>query len=280
MPQQIINLGATGSGAGGDSARTAFEKAIANFAELYIAALPGTAAQKQAARNVFGLGAAATRDVQASPTDPAAGLLQVTGAWGWGLANTTAVTDCDATTLAGAYTVSGVATGRPPGVGSSNGSMLVMPGGISSRCTQIFFQDSTTAPGAWIRHITGSTTFGEWRSLVGERGSNANGNYMRLADGTQVCWLGTANAAETNTRLASIALDTEGAVTWTFPAEFASTPEVIANYGSSDAFLRVIAQPQRKSSRSTTAATINWWARRPVASAVQMLDAVAIGRWY
>lgn len=36
MAQQIINLGATGSGAGGDSARTAFEKAIANFAELYL----------------------------------------------------------------------------------------------------------------------------------------------------------------------------------------------------------------------------------------------------
>ena len=34
MPQQLINLGAAGSGAGGDSARTAFEKAIANFAEL------------------------------------------------------------------------------------------------------------------------------------------------------------------------------------------------------------------------------------------------------
>ena len=63
MPQQVINLGATGSGAGGDSARTAFEKAIANFAELYIAALPGTAAQKQAARNMFGLGDASTRAV-------------------------------------------------------------------------------------------------------------------------------------------------------------------------------------------------------------------------
>lgn len=63
MPQQIINLGAIGSGAGGDSARTAFEKAIANFAELYIAALPGTAAQKKAARDMFGLGDASTRAV-------------------------------------------------------------------------------------------------------------------------------------------------------------------------------------------------------------------------
>lgn len=54
MAQQVINLGATGSGAGGDSARTAFEKAIANFAELYIAALPDTAARKQAAREMFG----------------------------------------------------------------------------------------------------------------------------------------------------------------------------------------------------------------------------------
>jgi len=55
MAQQLINLGATGTGAGGDSARTAFEKAVANFAELYIAALPGTTAQKAAARAQFGI---------------------------------------------------------------------------------------------------------------------------------------------------------------------------------------------------------------------------------
>ncbi len=78
MPQQIINLGATGSGAGGDSARTAFEKAIANFAELYPAALPGTAAQKQAARDMFGLGTAATKAVQTGPTDTTAGAVATT----------------------------------------------------------------------------------------------------------------------------------------------------------------------------------------------------------
>lgn len=82
MAQQIINLGATGSGAGGDSARTAFEKAIANFAELYIAALPGTAAQKQAARDVFGLGTAATKAAQTGPTDTTAGALMAVGAGG------------------------------------------------------------------------------------------------------------------------------------------------------------------------------------------------------
>lgn|GEM_PF-1262624 len=73
MAQQIINLGATGSGAGGDSARTAFEKAIANFAELYQAALPGTAAQKQAARAQFGI-----PDPQSDANDLGAGKLALT----------------------------------------------------------------------------------------------------------------------------------------------------------------------------------------------------------
>jgi len=31
-------------------------------------------------------------------------------------------------------------------------------------------------------------TFGDWLLLTPERGSNANGEYVRYADGTQECW--------------------------------------------------------------------------------------------
>lgn len=78
MAKQSINLGATGTGAGGDTVRTALSKVNSNFDELYIAALPGTAAQKQAARDSFGLGSAAQLQAQGSDNDSAIGKVVLT----------------------------------------------------------------------------------------------------------------------------------------------------------------------------------------------------------
>ena len=55
-----------------------------------------------------------------------------------------------------------------------------------------------------------------------ERGENANGNYMRLADGTQLCWISTTmvqNSTDTN-RISAI---------WTFAAAFLSRPIILVN---------------------------------------------------
>jgi len=307
MPQQIINLGATGSGAGGDSARTAFEKAIANFAELYPAALPGTAAQKQAARDMFGLGTAATRAVQTGPTDTTAGAVATTeGARFAVLANfgnyysSSAGKNID--TLVGGE--SGLFSNSnpgtfPPGFGSFVYIETQQTYTNSAKTQQAWDYASTSAPAGRqaFRVCSNGGEWSPWRvcyhsgNLVGtvsqasgvptgaiiERGSNANGEYVRFADGTQICWL---SSAELGFRVANVSAGATGTVIWGYPAAFASTPDVTANWGSNDGSIRVNGQPQRKSSRTSTQCPINWQALLSVAGAASQLDAVAIGRWY
>ena len=256
MPQQIINLGATGSGAGGDSARTAFEKAIANFAELYIAALPGTAAQKQAARDMFGLGTAATRAVQTGLTDTTAGAVATTGGARFAvLANY------------GAYYSSSAGKNIDTLVGGesglfSNSNPGTFPPGYGSFVyieTQQTYTNSAKKQEAWdysntpgpsgrraFRVCSNSGAWSEWRvyyhtgNILGtvsqsggvptgaiiERGSNANGEYVRYADGTQICWGNNIfNTAISGAWMGGVR---SGANVQAFPASFSVRPFVAA----------------------------------------------------
>lgn len=253
MAQQIINLGATGSGAGGDSARTAFEKAIANFAELYIAALPGTAAQKAAARNMFGLGTAATRDVQTGPADTTAGALLANGAHGLGayaiaLVNTgqttlDAITYTSFVRLFSSEAASGTA-GAPPG---ASGGVCLTIGYGATNARQTYW-NITSANRSWTRFMsagvwsawapefntnnilgTVSQSGGVPTGAIIERGSNANGEYTKYADGTMECWV----VATLSTAINGNMLPT---YIWTFPAAFSAPPvvEVCTSLGAFD----------------------------------------------
>ena len=236
MAQQIINLGATGSGAGGDSARTAFEKAIANFAELYIAALPGTAEQKQAARDMFGLGTAATKAAQTSATDTTAGALMAVGAFGvGGMALDAGVSDLNQLVTPGRWRDDGwVMANRPPGF--KFGEVIV--GGYSPNyesqtyCTtdgrRAFRARDTGEWGAWREVFNTGNILGTVSQSAGvptgaiiERGSNANGEYTRWADGTQICW------AELKYLGIGAGIRTE---TWQFPATFALRPPAVSGH--------------------------------------------------
>jgi hypothetical protein len=54
-----------------------------------------------------------------------------------------------------------------------------------------------------------------------EQGSNANGEYVRFADGTQICWHdGHAVTASAATLCSGI---------WTFPAQFSAVPTAVFN---------------------------------------------------
>lgn len=71
---------------------------------------------------------------------------------------------------------------------------------------------------------------GSMGSAVIESGSNANGNYVKFADGTQKCFSKTINASAVNT--------VNKQANWTFPVQFSDTdvtivgsPNQIDNYG-------------------------------------------------
>lgn len=177
--------------------------------------------------------------VTQSSADGTAGRLTKVGDFGWGLASSGLAniadwnrTDAPSGVYAfGATTLSPEA--RPPGYSPGNFGIVRI-----ERFNNDFFKQSASRAAAsnpeeiWERrHANGTWT--EWKqvynqgTVVGpasqsggkptgallERGSNANGEYLRFADGTQECWrslAGTVGAASL----------------WTFPAAFAGAPVV------------------------------------------------------
>ncbi|WP_237685080.1 DUF2793 domain-containing protein [Szabonella alba] len=106
-----------------------------------------------------------------------------------------------------------------------------------------------------------------------ERGGNANGDYVRFADGTQICTLGLA---------ASLAIGTgfmggfrSAAQTWTFPAVFAAAPVLQAMAGDLTAFGAI--------GTDAPATTSAQWAVTAITAqgaAMRAVSLTATGRWF
>lgn len=291
MAQQTINLGQPGSGAGGDDARTAFVKIMANFGELYPAALPGTAAQKQAARDMFGLGTAATRAVQTGPTDTTANALMAVGAFGLGSVSGGVKPSSDniddvSLAVGVSYRYDASTVGTKP---SASGSYVVLR--INNiGCTQLAFDYSASTvyvrnyAAAWLPwrklfhegNIIGtvSQAGGVPTGAIIERGSNASGEYARYADGTQICWRDFAPI--------SVAANAASAVIgWSYPAGFTAAPLMMTcatvNFSQHiDAALALCDNGPVHNQSSTRMILRNLSATaRDIG-----LRVVAIGRWY
>ncbi len=226
MTQQIINLGAAGSGAGGDTARTAFEKIIANFAELYLqkaelaspaftgnptAPTPAatdtdtsiaTTAFVRAAMALFGLTDPATRQAwhaanlvkQTGPTDTTAGAMLAVGA-----ANLlTAASSEGFDVLKGSRFVRAGADG-PMGVTICGGLSIGVTGAIEQqlamRLGRAFFRSKGDTDSAWRELFHTSNILGTVSQSGGvptgaafQSVVNANGRALIFPDGTAICF--------------------------------------------------------------------------------------------
>lgn len=141
------------------------------------------------------------------------------------------------------------------------------------------FSRMLTAPGTWgpwreIFHAgsilgTVSQSGGVPTGRVIERGSNANGEFVRFADGTQICTRVTSPADAPDTAIG--ALFVSGQVSWTFPAAFAAAPVAFGSVSDEFSYLAFAAP-------STTAVTGR--AHRPVAGTTTQWRISAIGRWF
>ena len=187
MTKQVISLGSTPNGAGGDDRRSAWLKGKANFTELFNwlsgradgddyatslpAALPvakgGTGGTNQAtARSGLGLGSAATRYVGTEP-----GQLVEKGAYGVGAAGGGPNVAPNSAFTQGFYTYFANSAGAP--ATASGGSLIVtsmggnyvqqmaitIPGAINNPWIGIRHFDSGGNPGSWCKlYHTGNTT--------------------------------------------------------------------------------------------------------------------------
>lgn len=145
--------------------------------------------------------------VQADPDDTTAGALMAVGGFGLGSTAGRPVTDFNTATRNGYYTIPDLATAlnTPPGFNSGPAGLHTIAATDANNLTQIAFMLDNTGETA-IRHKR-SGSWNDWRmvftqdSVIGpvsqsggkptggviERGNNANGDYVRFADGTQLC---------------------------------------------------------------------------------------------
>jgi hypothetical protein len=106
-----------------------------------------------------------------------------------------------------------------------------------------------------------------------ERGSNANGEYVRYADGTQICWNDSAEALNTTSATGSI-FRSGADGTWTYPASFSASFDIVgfalpdsgaARWGSATA--------------GTTTMSFRQW-NSVTSAATLATKTFAIGRWF
>ncbi|HPD93242.1 MAG TPA: DUF2793 domain-containing protein [Pararhodobacter sp.] len=168
--------------------------------------------------------------VCASPIDATAGRLLTVGGFGLGgpLAATPTADNPNSIAASGFYQVSGSAL-----MPSTGGFCLQHLRRSASQQTQIAWPDA--APGLSYQRYHDGTTWSGWQqfnSTLGpvaqsggvptgaiiERGSNANGEYVRFADGTQICQFRQVGVAITTASVGG--LYRSAAIAWTFPAAF------------------------------------------------------------
>lgn len=127
--------------------------------------------------------------------------------------------------------------------------------------------DQTNAVG------TVSQSGGTPTGAIIEKGSNAQGSYVRYADGTQICW-GRLTTTAVNNANGSV-FNSAAAYLGNYPAAFASLPVVTATAtGVAFAWAGNYALP-------TVSAWGGWLAMSPTATGgFADIALVAIGRWY
>jgi hypothetical protein len=135
----------------------------------------------------------------------------------------------------------------------------------------------TAAGTAAARDILGtvSQSSGVPTGSLFEAGSNANGNYIRSADGLQICWLYQSSVSiSSNSAVGSVFRDNAAVGQWTFPATFVSGSNPVGSFTINSSFIWGIAG-------ATTTTTM----ARSIMSAASFVGSVgaqnlAVGRWF
>jgi len=184
-----------------------------------------------------------------SNADATAGRLLKVGDFGLGAITSPVLANLDDfTTLSGVYKVDGTTvTGTKPATTTAADTVLILRP-VFNQQTQIYSNANNGL--TYIRKSNAATSWGPWRliyesgNLLGtvsqtagvptgaviERGANANGEYVKFADGTMICYhtfsVGSIVAAGAGTF--DNPYRSNPNVTWTFPAAFSAVPVTLA----------------------------------------------------
>lgn len=165
-------------------------------------------------------------------------------------------------------------TGLGLGAVSTDNVVPVVRGGTGGT-TQASARTALGLKSAAVADIVGtvSESGGMPTGDVIERGSNANGEYVRFADGSQICWIGRVDAQAIDTSFGGGYISPF--ITWTFPMPFNASPACSLSGRRSSALSFPVA-----SGSSLTALTYYHSALISYVSASISAQLIAIGRWY
>ncbi len=234
--------------------------------------------------------------VQTGSHDATAGRLartfQTGGVFGLGVAQGESlgalVTSANGVAVAGSYRTDAATLNLP--VSATSGLLEVFHGAGGDTIHQRWSATSAdTATRNWQRRASGgtwlawalafnqSTLLGPVAQAAGvptgaamERGSGANGDYVRFADGTQICTRTNLGAINASTAIGALFRSAD--VAWTFPIAFAATPVVTGEVDDPDAWC-VAGTP------GTTTVALRALSSVTKASALT-LRALAVGQWF
>jgi len=200
--------------------------------------------------------------------------------------------DFNTVTVPGVYTIAGAWSNGPEGTASTAYAALleVQARSFSNLFVQIV-RYGTAPHRVWRRRASSDLVWSVWERIenptVGtvavaggvptgaiiERGSNANGEYARFADGTQICWTFVAGASA---NIQTGAVYYSGDLSWTFPAVFVGTPSTHARPrgGSSQTWCGL---GNSGDSSSTMSFAVF---RGGTTATVPTIHVMAIGRWF
>lgn len=228
--------------------------------------------------------------VQAGSFDATAGRVMTTGAFGLGTTVGLAAPsdDADLCVNAGlAYRLTPTALHGP--VSETSGGSLMVSTGAGGAVQQLFL--SAGGARVWLRgRAAGAPLWGAWQRLLGndlilgtvaqtsgvptgaifETGSNANGSYVRFADGTMHCTRVGLSAPNIST--ADGAIFRSANVVWPFPASFIDAPVVTGGADDLDGWISA-------GLPGTTSCTVRLKSSVSKASSVG-LRLMAQGRWF
>jgi hypothetical protein len=199
--------------------------------------------------------------------------------------------DFNTITVAGTYSITGNWVNGFQGAGSAAYSGILNVYVRGSQVYQYLLINTSFAP-QWHFRFSANGTTGTWpdrwwnmagevvgtvaqssgRSIgaVIERGSNANGEYARFADGTQIC---TFAAPGVDTTITSGPLFRSPDYSWTYPVAFAATPTWSVS---------VQASSRWGNCRQTSGTTVGTFNQYSTISSTSVLawSLTAIGRWF
>ncbi|MEN9062832.1 pyocin knob domain-containing protein [Ponticoccus litoralis] len=161
-------------------------------------------------------GNAAGKTVQSGPLDTTPGRVQLVGGFGWGAlgGGVSWIPDLDAfDTPTGVYGVQTATSGTRPD-GASNFAFLR----IERQASTAILQTWVNSNNQLVAHRTATSgVWDPWRRLDSQQGSNGNGEFVRFADGMQIC---RGQLTGINIDTAYGALYRSAALSWVFPAAF------------------------------------------------------------